>query len=581
MKLRYKQKLFLWFGVIFLLFTAGIAVFDHSRARRYNTNVLEEKLDTYAETVNNAVDTGEPVDSLLKLFPPDIRVTIIDRQGNVLYDNAVGNVATLDNHAGRQEIVEAEKYDHGSFVRLSATNKMEYLYYARDFDERYVRVALPYDIEIKHFLRVDNGFLYFTLLLFAIALIFIMIAVRVFGKSISRLRDFTVAAEENRLDGADVAFPDDELGEVGDRIVRGYRELESSKKRTAHEREKLLQHIQSSEEGVCFYSPAGNAEFYNGLFMQYINILLDKTLAVPGKILDSREFSEINAFLSSSGGTGHRETVVRKHGKEFSVQANMFADKSFEIIIRDITVQEKTRRLKQEMTGNIAHELRTPVTSIRGYLETILDQPLDAEKQRRFISKAYGQTLSLSELISDMGLLTKIEEAPDSFSLGGVDILSTVERVCEDMEIPLRENDMAVSVNIPAGTTVMGNENLLYSIFRNLTDNSIKYAGKGSSITFDCYGADNDFYYFSFSDNGAGIEDERHLSRIFERFYRISEGRTRDSGGSGLGLSIVRNAIAFLKGTISVKNRADGGLEFLIKLRRVTAAAPGIPEQPQ
>jgi len=147
-----------------------------------------------------------------------------------------------------------------------------------------------------------------------------------------------------------------------------------------------------------------------------------------------------------------------------------------------------------------------------------------------------------------------------------VNIGSIAKNVCNDLEVPLKKNQMILNVNIPSDTVVKGNENLLYSIFRNLTDNAIKYAGKEKIITIRCYKSDPDFYYFSFSDNGIGVQDEQHLDRIFERFYSVSEGRTRDTSGSGLGLSIVKNAIIFHKGTISVKNRPEGGLEFLFQL---------------
>jgi len=117
--------------------------------------------------------------------------------------------------------------------------------------------------------------------------------------------------------------------------------------------------------------------------------------------------------------------------------------------------------------------------------------------------------------------------------------------------------------NIPDDLTVNGNQNLLYAVFRNLTDNVIRYAGENIKIRISMYNEDKDFYYFSFYDTGCGIANENHLNRLFERFYRINEGRTRDSGGSGLGLSIVKNAVAFHKGSITVKNRKEGGLEFL------------------
>ena len=121
--------------------------------------------------------------------------------------------------------------------------------------------------------------------------------------------------------------------------------------------------------------------------------------------------------------------------------------------------------------------------------------------------------------------------------------------------------------HVPEDLTVKGNQNLLYAIFRNLADNAIRYAGENINIRITKYNEDKDFYYFSFYDTGIGIADEIHLNRLFERFYRINEGRTRDSGGSGLGLSIVKNAVAFHKGTITVKNRKEGGLEFIFQLK--------------
>jgi signal transduction histidine kinase len=121
--------------------------------------------------------------------------------------------------------------------------------------------------------------------------------------------------------------------------------------------------------------------------------------------------------------------------------------------------------------------------------------------------------------------------------------------------------------NITDDLIIKGNANLLYSVFRNLTDNVIRYAGTDIEINISKFNEDRNYFYFSYSDNGTGIS-EQHLNRIFERFYRVNEGRTRDTGGSGLGLSIVKNAVAFHKGTIVAKNKADGGLEFLFKLQK-------------
>ena len=571
MKLNYKQKIFLCFGIIFLFFSVGIAIFEQHRIKQYRTEALIEKLDAYANVVKYWTHgTGYGIrDTEENNF---VRVTIIDKKGFVLYDNTIEDVATLENHSKRPEIEFANKNKTGYNIRTSTSNGQKYIYYAKSYNDKYIRTALPYNIETEQFLRADNGFLYFIIALFLFTLFFINYIAGMFGKSIKQLRDFTVAAETQQTTSLlhsqlfTLNFPKDELGEVGKRIVNIYQTLEENEKKIAQEHEKLLQHIHSTEEGVCFFSSERKVEFYNGLFIQYLNILVDSTTIEPSVIFSANFFETANIYLNENKNEKYFETTINKQGRYFSIHINLFDDKSFEIIIRDYTRQERTRLLKQEMTANIAHELRTPVTSVRGYIETILSQSLDAEKEHYFISKAYKQILNLSELISDISLITKIENAPEMFRMEKINIVSVIERVFEDFASVFEKNDILTEINIPQNTIICGNENLIYSIFRNLTENVINYAGKAVKISINLYNTDDTFYYFSFLDNGVGIKDEHHLNRIFERFYRINEGRTRDMGGSGLGLSIVKNAVTFHKGSISVKNRINGGLEFLFNL---------------
>jgi len=580
MKLNYNHRLFVWFGVIFLVFAVGVAVVEQSRSKTYKTEALEERLDAYAGVIDRTLARGYPPDSLADVLPANLRVTLIDSQGVVTYDNTIADISHLENHAHRPEVVAARSKGSGSNIRVSASNGHAYLYYARLSGDRFVRVAMPYDIHVKRFLRADNGFLYFIIALFAVGLFFIDYAAGRFGSSIRKLRSFTLEAESGKTGSSHEVFPDDELGDIGRRIVKNYNDLDNSRLQLSRQREKLLQHVHSSEEGVCFFNPDREVEFYNGLFLQYLNLMTGSATVKPPVIFSNPLFAGVATFLSGPvqrGEARHFETSILSQGRHFAVQVNIFDDSSFEMIIRDDTRLEQTRRLKQEMTGNIAPELRTPVTSIRGYLENILEQRLDPEKERDFLSKAYGQTLALSELISDMSLITKIEEAPGSFESGEVNIPSLVGQVMDDLAPGLARQGIKVNVAISPDTVVRGNSHLLYSVFRNLTENVINHAGRGEAgrgleIAVSRYNADEDFYYFSFADNGVGIEDEGHLNRLFERFYRVTEGRTRDSGGSGLGLSIVKNAITFHRGSISVKNRAGGGLEFLFKLPRATDA---------
>ena len=568
MNLTYKQRLFLYFAIIFAVFTVGVVVFEQSREKKFKTRAMEEKLDAFAEMIYFSLRDNrqqvEALDDLIRLLPQNIRVSVIDKQGTVQYDNSIDDVSQMDNHAGRPEIVKALSNGKGTDIRLSASNNRKYLYYARKFGERYIRVALPYDVDTQRLLKTDKSFLYFIAALLTAMLLLMNIITTRFAQSIRQLRDFVTLS--NRDEMPDFDFPNDELGEIGVRITENFRQLNESKQKIDLEREKLLQHVHSSEQGICFFTAGRNVEFYNGLFIQYLNTIADEPDSNLSAVFTDNAFDEMNRFLTSANGK-YFETQIHRQGKTFSLRVNVFDDKGFELVLNDITKQEKTRLLKQEMTGNIAHELRTPVTSIRGYLETVLENPLNEEKKKHFIPRAYQQTIVLSELIQDTSLITKIEEAPQSFRMEDVNIHQLLGTLKSDLALSLEKKNIDMQWNVPGDLTVKGNQNLLYAIFRNLTDNVIRYAGENISIRISKYNEDRDFYYFSFYDTGVGIADESHLTRLFERFYRINEGRTRDSGGSGLGLSIVKNAVAFHKGTITVKNRKEGGLEFMFQLR--------------
>jgi len=572
MRINYRQKLFLYFVVIFALFAAGITILERTREKEYKTRALEEKLDDYANIVNRLIvekpADSPAIDSLMQLFPPNMRLTLIDRQGKVLYDNAIQVHQNMENHSNRPEIKSAMKTGKGSDIRMSASIEKEYLYYAKQFTSHYIRVALPYDIQVRHFLKPDSLFLYYIIALFVIMLLIINAVAGRFSNSIKSLQDFTSAVEHGNLQNK-IDFPDDELGEISAKVAENYNKLKESKREIDLERDKLLQHVLTSEEGLCFFSSNKTPQFCNGLFIQYLNNIIDEANSNPAVIFSDDSFVKINSFLCSADiKENFFETRINKHGKTFAARVNVFDDRSFEIVLNDVTKKEAMRQMKQEMTGNITHELRTPVTGIRGCLETILEHQLEPEKKQYFIERAYNQVLALSEIIQDMSLITKIEDAPHSFKLEEVSISVLLEQLKMDLEIPLQEKNINMTWNTE-NVVVKGNHNLIYSIFRNLTDNAIRYAGTNVNIFVNKYNEDKDYYYFSFSDNGNGIPDEQHLNRLFERFYRITEGRTRDTGGSGLGLSIVKNAISFHKGTIVAKNKQDGGLEFLFNLPRI------------
>lgn len=229
---------------------------------------------------------------------------------------------------------------------------------------------------------------------------------------------------------------------------------------------------------------------------------------------------------------------------------------------------QQSSKLKKQMTSNIAHELRTPVTSIRGYLETLIACPdMSPEKKQAFIEKAYNHTLRLSELISDMSLLSKMEERSAKLNKEEIDLYDIANEVFDEFEDKIVEKGNTIENLVKPGTVLIANKTLVYTIIRNLVENSLKYAGNQIVMHLECYSTIEKFCYLTYYDTGAGVPQD-HIDKIFERFYRIEEGRTRDVGGSGLGLSIVRNAVKFHGGDIRVINRQWGGLQFFFSLRR-------------
>lgn len=229
----------------------------------------------------------------------------------------------------------------------------------------------------------------------------------------------------------------------------------------------------------------------------------------------------------------------------------------------------ETRRLKHEMTGNISHELKTPVSSIQGYLETIVNHPeLDGDKRRLFIERSYLQALRLSDMITDISLITKLEEVPEQFKLTPVNLRTVFIEVTDEMAGALEAHGITAENALPP-VCVTANYQLVYAIFRNLVENTVKYAGDGCAIYVGGTAADG-IYSLDYRDTGCGVPPDQ-LERIFERFYRLDADRSRGAGGSGLGLSIVRNAVLFHKGAIRAYCPDGGGLGFsftLLDLRR-------------
>jgi len=337
------------------------------------------------------------------------------------------------------------------------------------------------------------------------------------------------------------------------------------------EREKLIKHLQISQEGLAIFSSEKKEILANTHFIQYTNILSDRQCESSDEIFLLPEFTELTVFIDESllnNQLTRKRLIVEKGARVFSVQCIVFQDGTFEISINDISVQEHENQLKRHLTQNISHELKTPVSSILGYMESILDNPdIDPQRQRFFVERSFQQAQRLRDLLQDISILNKMDEGKRLFEKENCNISEVITDVLNDVNLQIEQKECIVIKNIKPDLQIQGNRSLIYSIFRNLMDNALAYAGEKVTIDISCYREDDQFYYFSFSDNGIGVQEE-HLNRLFERFYRVDKGRSRKMGGTGLGLAIVKNAVIYHHGTISAKNSLIGGLSFVFSLRK-------------
>lgn len=577
----FHKSLFFFGTGIFTLFLMAAFLYQYNREKHFRKELLNDVLQGYNYAILQALEKDsaafDRLDELTRIITDyDLRVTVMDRQGNVLSDNKKNESKSFDNHLARPEVSGAIKHGKSYALRKSDTLDEPFFYSARSSMHYIVRSALPFNLTTLSYLKVDPGIiLFFITMACAFILMIFFFSFRL-GKAISSLRKFSYKAEKDELKDLNIKLPANDIGDITGHIIRLYTKLSQAKQDLVVEKEKLLKHLQISKEGLAVFSCDMRAEFTNTLFIQYINLISDKELSSPEGIFEIEELARLRYFLNLHRNTPttctseyHSEHIlIHKNGKTFNIECIIFQDRSFEISINNITQQEEETRLKRQLTQNVAHELKTPVSSIKGYLETIIDNPaIDPNMQKQFIERCFAQANRLTDLLKDISVLNRIDEAHDQFEKESIDVGQMVEELVCDSQRSLQEKQMQVTIQIPTHTTIEGNQLLLYSIFRNLLDNAIAYAGEGRAISIRCYRQDDEACYFSFSDNGVGLE-EKHLNRIFERFYRADKGRSRKLGGTGLGLAIVKNAILYHKGEISAKNRPEGGLEYLFSLKR-------------
>ena len=500
------------------------------------------------------------------------RVTVIAPDGTVLGDSEVplDSLEKLQNHSSRPEIVAAHAHGTGTDVRKSATVGVEYLYVARALERppgAVVRVALPVATAREHVRRALS-------LLWGLAGLALILGV---GLTLWRTRPLSrrLHAFEDvarRIEGGDLRAraPEegkDEITEVARMVNRMAEGLRATLGRVEEERDLREEMLAAMADGVVLLDP-------NGLIV-HANAALPRALGRldvprPGMAFAAWcALPELERFLAEARASHvplRRE--VRMGGpneRTLDAIATRMAEGSTLLVMRDLTPIKRLERVRQDFVANVSHELKTPLTSILGYAETLLDGGLDDREHRHgFVETIKAQASRLTAIVEDLLALSELERPDAALALAPVDVASLARTVTAALEPRALKDGLTLACETPQGElVVLGERGRLEQVLFNLVDNALKYTRDGGVTVQVKKGQGS--VELVVEDTGPGIPREA-LGRIFERFYRVDVARSSEVRGTGLGLSIVRHIVELHHGRVEAANRPGGGARFIVRL---------------
>lgn len=482
------------------------------------------------------------------------RVTVLSPEGNVLFDNYV-DAETMENHLQREEVQQALHNKEGYAVRMSDTLGKEVIYYA---------VLMP-DGDVLRFARVNDTVLmrFASVSHYVLGILLILIAGAFFAaRSITArvIKPLEKIDLDRPLTGPPLTYP--ELQPLLERIVTQQRKLEKEMRRYKNKKQELKAVTNNMDEGLLFLDNSGEIVSINKSAVRFF--ASEKQELIGKNLLTLSLGKEIEKLFAKIDTAGKGSLLLSRGSSYYQLNGSKIGDKGMVLLIMDVTEKTASEKLRREFSANVSHELKTPLQSVLGYSEIMLNGLVKEDDRPRFLRKIYDEAKNLLQLIDDIIKLSRLEEQQQDM-LEKLNLRKVLEQAVQRMADKASKNKITVNLECGAAEYLMqGIPSMLEEVFANLLDNAIKYNRPGGSVTMKVIEKENK-WVISVADTGIGIAPEEK-DRIFERFYRIDKSRHKAVEGTGLGLSIVKHGIIFHKGTIKVLSAQGKGTEFVIKL---------------
>jgi len=533
---------------------------------QYNQNIIRNLKENNQFIIsllqtNNVADKDMLFKNNLNKF--EFRVTYIDKSGKVIFDS-IADSETMDNHNGRPEVIEAREKGTGSSLRLSKTINKNMLYVASTFGDGYIiRSSMPVDV-INSFERKYIQYYIITLICVLIAASIISLRLsHILVNPINELHHVTSRVANGELFERVKTLDNTEIGDLGRAFNNMADKLQLTLKEVTNRQNRLESILRSMDSGVIAVDTNYKIIMINPYAKEIFGI---KTDIIGKNLLDIiRDFELENVFKNTSEDYSEIKLLWPKERDLRVRTADIIGDNEIigkVAVVQDITDIKRLENMRSEFVANVSHELKTPLTSIKGFAET-LRYVEDKEKREKFLDIIDDEADRLTRLINDILILSHIEQHREG-KHENINAAETIAEVYNLMKNTAENKNVKITV---AGTTqciIKGDKDRFMQMLINLVDNAIKYSESGASVFISTQVSKGNFV-LTVEDTGVGMYKE-HLDRIFERFYRVDKARSRAQGGTGLGLAIVKHIVLSFSGTINVESELSKGTKFIITI---------------